>query len=86
MTGKEAEQLEDLDIKSKISGHYYKNMRYFQDGMTRANVCIKDSLPEEFDAEIVNDIWFLAGAASERVNDAIKSKRLILGWMASTMY
>lgn len=72
MTGKEAEQLEDLDIKSKISGHYYKNMRYFQDGMTRANVCIKDSLPEEFDAEIVNDIWFLAGAASERVNDAIK--------------
>lgn len=40
MTGKEAEQLEDLDIKSKISGHYYKNMRYFQDGMTRANVCV----------------------------------------------
>ena len=35
-------------------------------------MCIKDSLPEEFDAEIVNDIWFLAGAASERVNDAIK--------------
>lgn len=35
-------------------------------------MCIKDSLPEEFDAEVVNDIWFLAGEASERVNDAIK--------------
>ena len=24
-------------------------------------VRIKDSLPEEFDMEVVNDIWFLAG-------------------------
>lgn len=33
---------------------------------------IKDSLPEEFDTEVANGIWFLAGKASERVNDSIK--------------
>ena len=33
---------------------------------------IKDSLPEEFDAEAANYIWFLAGEESECVNAAIK--------------
>ena len=35
-------------------------------------VRIKDSLPEEFDAEASNYIWFLVGEASECVNAAIK--------------
>lgn len=33
---------------------------------------IQDTLPEEFDTEVVNDIWFLAGETSECVNAAIK--------------
>ncbi len=35
-------------------------------------VCIQDTLPEEFDAEVANHIWFLAEEVSERVNVAIK--------------
>lgn len=35
-------------------------------------VHIQDTLPEEFDAEVANHIWFLAEEASERVNVAIK--------------
>lgn len=36
---KEAEQLEDLDIKSRISCRHKKNMSYFQDGIFSASVC-----------------------------------------------
>lgn len=36
---KEAEQLEDLDIKSRISCRHKKNMSYFQDGIFSASAC-----------------------------------------------
>lgn len=70
---KEADQLDDLDanIKDFLSPLEECDSFVRWDDQGKC-VRIQDTLPEEFDAETANHIWFLEEKASERVNDAIK--------------
>lgn len=73
IVAKEADRLEDLDanIKDFLSPLEECNSFVGWDDQGKC-VHIQDTLPEEFDAEVANHIWFLAEEASERVNIAIK--------------
>lgn len=73
IVAKEADRLEDLDanIKDFLSPLEECNSFVRWDDQGKC-VHIQDTLPEEFDEEVANRIWFLAKEASERVNAAIK--------------